>query len=72
MDMANIDTRSVFKKLTSVGFSEKQAEAFLYGYNQPLNTLIFYRKLVESGFTEEQAEIIVNLSWEVALTSSPC
>lgn len=41
MDMANIDTRSVFKKLTSVGFSEKQAEAFLYGYNQPLNTLIF-------------------------------
>ena len=37
MDMANIDTRSVFKKLTSVGFSEKQAEAFLYGYNQPLN-----------------------------------
>jgi hypothetical protein len=67
MDM--LDTRTVFKKLTSVGFSEKQAEAFLYGYNQPLNTLIFYRKLVESGFTEGQAETIVNLSWEVAINN---
>lgn len=67
MDM--LDTRTVFKKLTSVGFSEKQAEAFLYGYNQPLNTLIFYRKLVESGFTEGQAEIIVNLSWDVAINN---
>ena len=64
-----LDTRTVFKKLTSVGFSEKQAEAFLYGYNQPLNTLIFYRKLVESGFTEGQAEIIVNLSWDVAINN---
>jgi hypothetical protein len=45
-------TNTVFNKLISSGFSEKQAEAFLYGYNIPLNTLIFYRKLVESGFTE--------------------
>lgn len=70
MDM--LDTRTVFKKLTSVGFSENQAEAILYCFNRPLNTLTFFRKLIEVGFTEEQAEIIVNLSWEVALTSSPC
>lgn len=62
--MANIDTRAVFKKLIGAGFSEKQAEAFLYGYNHPLNTLVFYRKLIETGFTEEQAELIVELSWE--------
>jgi hypothetical protein len=62
--MANIDTRAVFKKLTSAGFSEKQAEAFLYGYNRPLHTLVFYRKLIEAGFTEVQAEAIVELSWE--------
>lgn len=69
MDMANIDTRSVFKKLTSVGFSENQAEAILYCFNRPLNTLTFFRKLIEVGFTEEQAEIIVNLSWDVAINN---
>jgi hypothetical protein len=58
------DTRAVFKELVNVGFLEKQAEAFLYGYNKPLNTLVFYRKLIESGFTEEQAELIVELSWK--------
>ena len=30
-----LDTRTVFKKLTSVGFSENQAEAILYCFNGP-------------------------------------
>lgn len=67
MDM--LDTRTVFKKLTSVGFSENQAEAILYCFNRPLSTLTFFRKLIEVGFTEEQAEIIVNLSWDVAINN---
>jgi len=67
MDM--LDTRTVFKKLTSVGFSENCAEAILYCFNRPLNTLTFFRKLIEVGFTEEQAEIIVNLSWDVAINN---
>lgn len=67
MDM--LDTRTVFKKLTSVGFSENQAEAILYCFNGPLNILTFFRKLIEVGFTEEQAEIIVNLSWDVAINN---
>ncbi len=60
------DTRAVFKKLVNVGFSEKQAEAILYCFNRPLNTLTFYRKLIEAGFTEGQSETIVDFSWEVA------
>jgi hypothetical protein len=61
--MTHINTRTVFNKLVSSGFSEKQAEAFLYGYNIPINTLILYRKLVETGFTEEQSELIVDLTF---------
>lgn len=66
--MTRIDTHAVFKNLVSSGFSEQQAKAFLYGYNIPLNTLIFYRKLVESGFTEEQSELIVELSFNSEIT----
>lgn len=61
--MTLINTRTVFNKLVSSGFSEQQAEAFLYGYKIPLNTLILYRILVETGFTEEQSELIVDLTF---------
>lgn len=68
--MTNIDTRAVFKKLVAAGCSEQQAEAFLYGYNTPLNALVFYRKLIDSGFNERQSEISImntNIKWLIAI-----
>jgi hypothetical protein len=63
------DTRTAFKKLVNAGLTENQAEAILYCFNRPLNTLTFYRKLIEAGFTEGQAETIVDFSWEVATSN---
>lgn len=63
--MTKIDTRKYYKTLVAADFSEKQAEAILYGViNNPLNTLAYYKKLIEVDFSEKQAEAIAELSFK--------